>query len=136
MNSFSSVKDMIWSQDSSVSIAMGCGLDTWNLIPSREKRFFSTPQHPDWLWGTHHPYQWAVGTLSLGVRQVGCEADHSPPATSKVKNGGAIPPLPCTLSWRGAYLSTDNFTFTRDMIKVLHVLCAILQIMFSIVCAD
>jgi hypothetical protein len=35
--------------DSSVSIAMGYGLDSWGLIPSKGKRFFSTSQHPDWL---------------------------------------------------------------------------------------
>jgi hypothetical protein len=32
--------------DSSVSIAMGYGLDGQGLIPGRSKRFVSTPQHP------------------------------------------------------------------------------------------
>jgi hypothetical protein len=35
----------------------------------------------------------AVGAISLGVKRPGREADHSPPLSSKVKNGGAIPPL-------------------------------------------
>jgi hypothetical protein len=46
-----------------------------------------------------------LGDLSLGVKHLGHEADYSPPFSAKVKNGGAIPPLPNTSSWRGAYLS-------------------------------
>jgi hypothetical protein len=38
--------------------------------------------------------QWTPGTLSPGVKQLGHEADHSLPASTEVKNGGAIPPLP------------------------------------------
>jgi hypothetical protein len=38
-------------------------------------------------------YKWITRPLSLGVKQLGCEADHSPPSSTKVKNGGAIPPL-------------------------------------------
>jgi hypothetical protein len=40
---------VVMSQDSSVGIAMGYGLDCWSLIPIRGKRFFSGPQHPDLL---------------------------------------------------------------------------------------
>jgi hypothetical protein len=38
--------------------------------------------------------QWVPGALSLGVRQPGREADHSPPSSAEVKMRGAIPPLP------------------------------------------
>jgi hypothetical protein len=38
------------SQDSSVGIVTANGLDGQGSIPSRRKRFFSTPQHPDQLW--------------------------------------------------------------------------------------
>lgn len=37
------------SWNSSVSIVMGYGLDDCGLIPGMGKRFFSSPQHPDWL---------------------------------------------------------------------------------------
>jgi hypothetical protein len=37
------------SWDSSVGIVMGYGLRSRGSIPSRDKRFFSTPQCPDWL---------------------------------------------------------------------------------------
>jgi hypothetical protein len=29
--------------------------------------------------------QWVLGALSLGVKQLGCEADHSPPYSAEVK---------------------------------------------------
>jgi hypothetical protein len=31
------------------------------------------------------PTQWVPGTLSLGVKRPGCEADHSPPSSSEMK---------------------------------------------------
>jgi hypothetical protein len=36
----------------------------------------------------------AVGSLVLGVKRLGREADHSPPSNAEVKNGGAIPQPP------------------------------------------
>jgi hypothetical protein len=40
-----------WNRDSSVGIAMGYGLDGRGLIPGKGKRFFSTPQLLNRLWG-------------------------------------------------------------------------------------
>jgi hypothetical protein len=44
----------------SVSTVTGNGLDDWGLIPGT--RFFSSLQHPDWIWGTpnllSNRYQW------------------------------------------------------------------------------
>jgi hypothetical protein len=34
-----------------VGIATGYRLDGWGSIPARDKRVFSSPQHPDRLWG-------------------------------------------------------------------------------------
>jgi hypothetical protein len=48
---------------------------------------------------TQPPVQWVLGALSPGVKHQGREADHSPPSCTEVKNGGAIPPLPCMSSW-------------------------------------
>jgi hypothetical protein len=51
-----------------------------------------------------HPasYPMRIGTVSPGIKWPLCEADHSPPSSSKVKNGGAAT-LPChTSSWLGA----------------------------------
>jgi hypothetical protein len=33
---------------------------------------------------------------TTGVKRPGSEADHSPPSSAEVKNGGAMPPLPHT----------------------------------------
>jgi hypothetical protein len=35
---------------------------------------------------TQPPIQWVPGTLSLGVKRPGLEADHSPPSSAEVKN--------------------------------------------------
>jgi hypothetical protein len=35
-----------------------------------------------------------LGAISLGVKKSGCEIDHSPPSSTKVKNDEAAPPLP------------------------------------------
>jgi hypothetical protein len=63
---------------------------------------------------TQPPIQWVSGILSLGIKRLGREADHSPPSTAKVKEWVELylhslntPP------WRGAQLKhRDNFTFT------------------------
>jgi hypothetical protein len=34
---------------------------------------------------TQPPIQWVPGDLSFGVKQVRCEADHSPPSSAEVK---------------------------------------------------
>jgi hypothetical protein len=51
-----------------------------------------------------HPVSYPMGTGSLppGVKRPWLEVDHLPPSSAKDKNGGAIPPLPNTSSWRGA----------------------------------
>jgi hypothetical protein len=50
---------------------------------------------------TQPTIQWVSGALP-GVKQQGCEGDHSPVSVAKIKNDGAIPPLPDTSSWHGA----------------------------------
>jgi hypothetical protein len=38
---------------------------------------------------TQPPVQCVLGALSLGIKQPGHEADHTPPSTADIKNGGA-----------------------------------------------
>jgi hypothetical protein len=85
---------------SSVSKATGYVLDGPVSIPVTA-RFFSPPQRPDRLWGLpsllSNGYR---GALSPEVKPQEREADHSPPSSAEVKNGGAIPPFLMS-SWRG-----------------------------------
>jgi hypothetical protein len=48
--------------------------------------------------------QWVPGVLSLRIKSqvCVCEADHSPPSSAEVKNGGVVLPLYYISSWRGA----------------------------------
>jgi hypothetical protein len=46
---------------------------------------FTTASIPD-LKSTQHLNQQVLGTLSLRVEWVGCEGDHSPKSSAKVKN--------------------------------------------------
>jgi hypothetical protein len=51
---------------------------------------------------TQHPIQWVWGTISPTLKRPGREADHLPPSSVEVKNGGTIPTLPHMLSWHSA----------------------------------
>jgi hypothetical protein len=54
-----------------------------------------------------------TGAVSPGIKQPGREANRSPPSNAEFKNGGAIPSLTHTSSWRSAELVMhgDKFTF-------------------------
>jgi hypothetical protein len=43
---------------------------------------------------TQPPIQCIPGALSLGVKWLGCEADHSPPSSAEVKNAWGCTPIP------------------------------------------
>jgi hypothetical protein len=70
-------------------------LDGRGSIPGRGKRlfFYCTASRPA-LRPTQPPIQFVPEALSPGVKGPGREADHSPPTSAEIKNGGAIPPLP------------------------------------------
>jgi hypothetical protein len=76
---------------------------------------------------TQPPIQWVPGTISLGIKLPGREADYSPPASAEVKNGGAIPPLPYMPSWHNALLFKHrDVTFSplfRSFIYLFIYLC-------------
>jgi hypothetical protein len=48
--------------------------------------FFFTTASRMALVHTHSRIQWVTGTLSVGVKRPGREADHSPPSSTEVKN--------------------------------------------------
>jgi hypothetical protein len=51
---------------------------------------------------TQPPIQLVSGAVSPRIKRPRRESDHSPSSSTKVKKGGAIPPLPHTSSWSGA----------------------------------
>jgi hypothetical protein len=62
------------NRDSSVGIAMDCGLDGRGLIPGRDKKFFFTPQRPDRLWSHVLPKRQLIfnglhGVISQKIRR-------------------------------------------------------------------
>jgi hypothetical protein len=85
---------MLSIRDSSVGIAKGYGLDDRGSNPGRGKVFLSFRARKPALGPRQLPLQ-----LVLGMKSPGCEADHSPPSSVEVKNGGAIPPLSYMFSW-------------------------------------
>jgi hypothetical protein len=75
---------------SSVGIAAGYGLDGRGWIPCRDKVFlFSIASGPA-LRPKSSPIQWVQSAISMGLKGPGREAEHSPPTSTEIKNGGAI----------------------------------------------
>jgi hypothetical protein len=75
------------SQDSVIGIATGYGLDKPGVgvqVPVGSRIFFS-PCRPYRLWGVPSLLSngWE-GDLSMGLKWLGREADHSPPASAEV----------------------------------------------------
>jgi hypothetical protein len=70
---------------------------------------------------TQPPIQWVPEALSLGVKRLGHEADHSPPSSAEVKEWAELYlQSPNTPSWRGAQLThRDNFTFYLYLVPVV-----------------
>jgi len=67
------------------------------------------PNRPSWhvvqlKERTHPSIQWVSEALSLGVKQLRHEADHSPSYGAENKKLGAIHPLPNMAPWHGDHL--------------------------------
>jgi hypothetical protein len=74
------------------------------LIPGSGKKF-SLPYSVQTRSDAHpasHPR--GTGAVSPGVKRLRGEAKYSPPSSSEVNNGGAIPPFLHTPSWHNAQL--------------------------------
>jgi hypothetical protein len=103
---------------SSVGIALGYGLDDRGSrvrFPGGGLEvFLFTTAFRTVLGPTQPPIQWVARALSLGLKRVGRDADHSPPSSAEIKECVELYlQYPNTSSWRGAKLKhRDNFTFT------------------------
>jgi hypothetical protein len=93
------------SQESSVGTATGYRLEDQIIgvkFLAGAGNFFDTMYRVT-LEPTHPPIQWILGDLSLGIKWLRHEADHSPPPSAKVKEHmGNIDAVPNTSSWYGA----------------------------------
>jgi hypothetical protein len=71
---------------------------------------------------TQPPIQWIPGALSLGVKWSGCEIDHSPPSSAKVKECVELylhsPNMP---SWHGAQLRKSTRTTLLLLLPVYKI---------------
>jgi hypothetical protein len=83
--------------------------------PARGKNFLLSTTSIPVLGPTQPPIQWVLGSLSLGAKKPGHEADNTSPTSAEVKKGGSIHPLACTSPWRSAQLvkHRDNFTLFK-----------------------
>jgi hypothetical protein len=70
--------------------------------PDRVKNFFFSTSSRQVLGSTQPPIQWVPWDLCPGVKLPGREADHSPPASAKVKQMWSVYPLSHTPSRRRA----------------------------------
>jgi hypothetical protein len=107
-------------------------LDTMTLPRTEHLSSYPKPGHyPVWDTVSHHglgttasrpalgpiqpPSQWVPGALSLGVKQPGREADHSPPSSAEVKNWWSYTSTPqyVFMAWF-LVKHRENFSFTFD----------------------
>jgi hypothetical protein len=89
------------SQDSSVSIVMGYGLEGCGRFPAGSRDF--SLHHVQTGSGTHPAsYQMGTRALFLGIEPLVNEADHSRPFSAKIKNGRRrllFPPPHVFVAW-------------------------------------
>jgi hypothetical protein len=65
------------------------------LIPSGDKRVFSSLKYPDWLWAHTSSYSMGTGgSLPPGVKQPGHDADYSHSLVLRLRMSGALLLLP------------------------------------------
>jgi hypothetical protein len=104
------------SSDSSVGIALACGLDDRcsRVRFSAGAGNFSL-HHRIQNGSGAHPASYPMGTrnFSLGVKQPGREANHSPPSSVEVKNSWSYTSTPqCVFMAWCLVKHRDNFSFT------------------------
>jgi hypothetical protein len=78
---------------------VGYGWTVRNSNPGRGKRFFFSTNRPDRLWGPLSLQFNEYRGSFPGIKQPGCDVDHSPPSGAQIKNE-AVLLLLCMPLWR------------------------------------
>jgi len=81
--------------------------------PGRGQRLFSSPNHPDWLWGPPSLLFSGNKCSFPGVKLPGCESTDLHPLLS-LRMSGAIPLLPLYVFLA---CTGENFTFTFQLCR-------------------
>jgi hypothetical protein len=90
-------------------------------FPARERDFLCYTAFRQALVPTQPPIQWVPEALSPAVKRLGREAEHLPPASDEVNNGGAIPPFPHASSWLSVNSAQEQFyVFTGGCKEVVY----------------
>jgi hypothetical protein len=108
------VSPIIFMSDSSVSIVLGYGLDSWGcrvrFLAGAGNFFLFTTMSRMALRPTKPPIQWVMSSFPV-VKQPGHEADHSPPSSAEVKNAWSYTSNPQYVSMAWCLVKhRDNFT--------------------------
>jgi hypothetical protein len=103
------------NQDNAVGIATSYWLDDQGIrVPKSQwsQEFLLLHVVQTSSGSTQPPIQWVPGALSLWVKRLGCEADHSPATSVEVRKMWFYTFTPYMPSWHSAYLVKyrENFT--------------------------
>lgn len=92
----------VWKTNLPLAAYTGDWLVSWlckELLFSRGRRFFSSPKHPDWLWGPPASCSVGMRSTSPGAKLPECQPDFLPLSSAKVKNEWSCTITPHTPLW-------------------------------------
>jgi hypothetical protein len=103
------------------------------LSLGRKKRVFSSPKHPNYLWGPLNPiFNGYWGSL-LGAKQPWSEVNHSPASSAKVKNEWSYTSTPpdCLKAWTGMQIT---FVFISASIIIIIIIIIVVVVVVVTKC--
>jgi hypothetical protein len=86
-------------------------MDDQGSIPGKGNKLFFATGSRHALGDIHPPIQCVTGSISLGIKRVGCETDQSSPSSTEVKNAWSYTSTrPYVFMERELVSHRDNFT--------------------------
>ena len=113
---YTRVSNCYVNQDSSVGIVNRLqARRTGSWIPNKDKRVFSSPKRPHWLWGPIQPPLQLVLVFFREIERWGREADHLLPSRPEVKIVWIyVPPPLCPMACTGTACVIFNSYFCSE----------------------